>query len=161
MDSANIAPELEKLKSEPSLHLDSPLLDKTYDLVRQIFTPLRAVLIPRVPRVLLNPVSAEYFERTRKKAFGMSLAEVEQSQGAKDAWANAEDGLKELGDLLRQSGDGPFVMGQTPSYADLVIVSMFRFVERLGGDDFEKLMSFDRGFGTLYQACEKWLERDD
>ena len=61
--------------------------------------PLVPVLLPGVP-ALLNPVSEEYFQRTRKDRFGMSLADLERERGGDKAWGEARGPLSDLGKVL-------------------------------------------------------------
>jgi len=72
----------------------------------------RGVAIPKIPRNLLNPPSAEYLDRTRLARFGMSLPQLEKETGGDSAWEAAKPALKELGAILRAEG-GPFVLGKT------------------------------------------------
>ena len=121
MDSRKIAAELEKQYPRPSLHLDSPLLPKVEQCLGNVILPLRAVLLPPIPRNLLREPSVEYFERTREAKFGMPLRQFETDQGGDKAWEQATPNLKELGDILRAEG-GPFVLGKTGR----AVVSAFR-----------------------------------
>ena len=161
MDSLKIVPALETLQAEPSLHLDSPYVGKTQDAVNAAFGPLRPIGMPRIPVRLLNPVSAEYFNRTRTEQLGMTLPELEKSDKAINAWENAEPGLAALKALLHENGEGPYVMGETPSYADFIVVGFMHMCKKLGDDIFERMMAYDGSFPRLYKACEKWLKRDD
>ena len=111
MDSRKIATRLEHDYPSPSMHLESPLLAKVEELTPRIWVPVRAVWLPLVPD-LLNESSAEYFERTRKQSFGMSLSELKQKEGQDGAWVKVMPALKELGDLMEKEG-GPYLMGQT------------------------------------------------
>ena len=74
--------------------------------------PLRAVILPLIPRNILREPSAEYFERTREERFGMPLAQFEKEQGGNKGWEGATPYLKETGDILRAEG-GPFLLGKT------------------------------------------------
>lgn len=112
MDSRKIADVLEKEQPSPSLHLDSSILKKVEGLAPQCIMPLGPVFMPRIPRLLLNPRSAEYFERTREERFGMTLSQLEKEKGGEGAWKAAEPKWKELGTLLKAEG-GPFFMGKT------------------------------------------------
>ena len=112
MDSHNIAAALEKAHPSPSLHLDSDIVKKVQALVPECITPLAPVFLPRIPRLLLNPPSAEYFERTREVRFGMPLSQLEKEKGGESAWEAAEVKWRELGALLKAEG-GPFFMGKT------------------------------------------------
>lgn len=112
MDSRNIADVLEEKYPSPPLHLDSPIVKQVEGLVPECIIPLRPVYIPRVPRSVLNPPSAEYFHRTRTEASGMDLSQLEKEKGGDSAWKAAEPKWKELGALLEVE-EGPFFMGKT------------------------------------------------
>jgi hypothetical protein len=78
----------------------------------QLMLPLRPVIMPRIPRTILNPRSAEYFRKTRAKRFGMPLDEFEKSEeGGEKAWENVKPALEDVGTLLKQT-EGPFFMGK-------------------------------------------------
>lgn len=159
MDSAKIAPELEKRYPSPSLHLDSPILPQVEEALASIEKALLAVWMPQLPRVLLRPKSIDYFESTRAIRFGMPLPEFEKVKGGEAGWAAAKPGFDKMATLLKQNG-GPFFMGNTLSYADIIFVTYIHFAKRLNKQDFERLLSHDESFGKLYQACGKWLEKD-
>jgi len=161
MGSEKIAPELERLRPEPSLHVDDPMTEKATAAVGEFFGALVPLLLPRVPKRLLNPSSAEYFEETRKGWFGMPLSELEQSKGAKEAWEKAQPGAEKIKGLLKQRTEGPFVHGEQVTYADFIIVGSFEFIKLLGDDVYEKAMSLDPAFPKLYEACKPWLKRSD
>ena len=112
MDSRKIADVLEKAYPSPSLHLDSPILKKVEELMPQCGGALGPAFFPRIPRFVVNPPSAEYFERTRAAKFGMPLSKLEKEKGGESAWQVAEPKWKELAALLKAEG-GPFFMGKT------------------------------------------------
>ncbi|CAF9921931.1 MAG: hypothetical protein ALECFALPRED_001977 [Alectoria fallacina] len=159
-DSRKIADVLEKKNPSPSLHLDSPILKKVEELAPQCVMSLGPVFIPRIPRFMLNPRSAEYFERTREARFGMSLSQLEKEKGGESAWKAAEPKWKELGTLLKAEG-GPFFMGKTVSYADLIVVGALHCFAFGDGDMFQRVKDIEPAFLTLYDASKAWLERDD
>ena len=115
MDSRKIADVLEEAHPSPSLHLDSRILEKVEELIPQCLMPIGPIFFPRVPRFLLNPRSAEYFEHTRGASFGMPLSQLEREKGGENAWKAAEPKWKELTTLLKAEG-GPFFMGETGKY---------------------------------------------
>ena len=159
MGSREIAAELEKLHPSPSLHLDSPALPPVEALIpNAIVSPLRAVMMPKVPR-LLNPPSAEYFERTRAEKFGCPLEELAKKTSEDEAWKEAEPGIKELGSLLKKQG-GPFFLGETVTYADLFVVATLHFFKCIEGKLYEKMIGIEPAFAKLYDASKHWLERD-
>jgi len=113
MDSRAIASALERAHPSPSLHLDSPILPRVEAQILKIFPLIFPVLAARVPKELLNPSSAEYFERTRAKRFGVeSLAQLEREKGGEGAWRALEEPLREMGGILREEAGGPFFMGK-------------------------------------------------
>ena len=112
MDSPKIADALEKEYPSPSLHLDSAILKKVDELFPQCLMTLVPVFMPRVPRAMLSPASAEYFSRTTAERFGMDLSQLEKEKGGDSGWKAAEPKWKELGALLKAEG-GPFFMGKT------------------------------------------------
>jgi glutathione S-transferase len=110
MDSLKIAHELERRYPSPSLHLDDPIVDKVR--LAKIFEALIPHIMPKVPRVLLNPVSAEYYELTREEQFGMPLTLFEQEKATEECWEQAKGPIKGMSDLLKKNG-GPFFLGDT------------------------------------------------
>lgn len=164
MDSRKIAEALEKIKPEPSLHMDEgEMIDRTQATVLSVNVNLGAIGMPRVPEKLLNEKSAEYFYETRKKRFGMPLPDLAKSDRAKNAWENAAPHIQALADLLEEKKDGPYVLGKDPSFCDMIIGGFWVFVKKLdeGGDLFDKGMKMHDVFPRHYEAVKKWFEKDD
>lgn len=164
MDSRNIADALEILKPEPSLLLDSGYVERTQKAVLDVGGALAPICIPRVPELLLNPSSAEYFQRTRKDRFGMTLSELAKSDRAGEAaWEKAEPGIQELIKILHEHEEGPYVLGKTPSYADLILAGFWAFAKKLDqeGDVFGRGMKVDEAIPRHWEACQGFLARDD
>ncbi|KAI9741727.1 MAG: hypothetical protein M1834_000112 [Cirrosporium novae-zelandiae] len=159
MDSKAIATALEAKYPSKPLHLDSPILAKLEGLMPKHYQAMMAVLIPRVPRVILNEASIPYFEETRKEWYGMSLAEFEKVKGGEDAWVAGMEIFKEIAALLNET-KGPYFMGDEVSYADINLVAMFQFYKCAGDDVFDRLMAIDASFPALFKAAGPWLERD-
>lgn len=111
MDSWPIAHELEKQYPEPSLHLDDPIVVQIRDHIFKLLTPVVPHLIPKVGRIQTEK-SRPYFYETRKKAFGMSLDDLEKQNATEKCWEDAKAPAKEAGDLLRKN-NGPFFLGET------------------------------------------------
>ncbi|KAI9719512.1 MAG: hypothetical protein M1828_006219 [Chrysothrix sp. TS-e1954] len=160
MDSKKIAHALEeKYPTTPPLHLDSEVLPRVEALLPKIMGPLAPVFMPQVPTNILNPASAQYFEKTRAERFGMSLPELAKQKGGEQAWEAGREGIMEMAGILREKG-GPYVLGETPSYADFVVMGLMQFARRLNESDFKRLVDHDPAFMRLYDACAKWLEPD-
>ncbi|KAF2142241.1 uncharacterized protein K452DRAFT_271090 [Aplosporella prunicola CBS 121167] len=160
MDSAKIAPKLEELYPEPSLHLDSGYSEKLAQIFPEAVGALRFVLIPRVPGSLLNERSAEYFYRTRKENFGVPLDVLEKERGGEQAWEKAKAPLEKVAAMLKEN-DGPFFLGEQVCYADFVVVSVLQFCKRIGQDLYDRIVAIDKAYDDIYKASAKWLERDD
>ncbi|RDW68677.1 hypothetical protein BP5796_09334 [Coleophoma crateriformis] len=157
--SREIATVIEEYWPTPSVHLDSPYMEKidTFKFVG----PLATLLMPRNAQNILSPVSVEYFSRTRSARFGMTLDEFENSKPVDEVWANATKVLSELADMLKENPSGPFLMGKEVSYADFIVVGVFQFYKRAGQDIFDRAMAVDTALHALYDACEPWLKRDN
>jgi glutathione S-transferase len=163
MDSRNIADALEKLQPEPSLRLDSDYVERVQKAILAIGAALTPIMIPRVPEMLLTPASAEYFLRTRKERFGMSLPELAASEKAGEAaWEKAAPAIGELVGILRENEGGPFVLGEEASYADLIVAGYWAMAKKLDrGDVFGRAMGLDEAFPKHWEACQEFLQRDD
>ena len=109
MDSMAIAQELEKTYPSPSLHLSDPVVQRVVEMWGKITVPLRGVLMAKTPRNILNPVSVEYFERTRAERFGMPLLQLEREEGGEGAWREVEPTFRKSGGLLEASGGAVFL----------------------------------------------------
>lgn len=90
----------------------------------------------------------------------MSLDELEAKQGGEQAWEKSKPGFAEIAEALREI-DGPFYLGETVSYAGFVFASFLHFLKRTPGEkEFERLKECPEII-ALYEACSKWLERDN
>ena len=116
MDSEPIAQRLEREYPEPSLHLDWPVLkEKVFPHAMKIVSETRPIWMPKVPEILSDR-GAEYFHRTRKEWFGITLDEMLKTEGQEvERWDRVKPDGKALGDLLRESG-GPYFMGAEREY---------------------------------------------
>ncbi|KAM3086337.1 hypothetical protein ACMFMF_000288 [Clarireedia jacksonii] len=163
-DSEAIAHKLESLypaPEYPSLNLSSPNHERVQAIIPKFILPIRAVWMPRVPTVLLPERSAAYFNETREKTVGMPLSEYAKKEGGEEAWAKAEPGVKELADILKANGSGPFVEGDTPTYSDFIIVGLLHFLKVIDVKIYERVVGIDDSLAKVYDACKPWLKRDD
>jgi glutathione S-transferase len=159
MESFEIAKKLEELHPQPSLHLDSPYTKRILDFLPTLVGSVRPIFMPEVPKKFLPPRSAEYFMSTRKKSVGMSLEEY--AKQAPKAWEDAKPHVKTLSEMYREHEAGPFLMGKDVSFADFIVVGFLRMMDRLGIVDRFWEMDGGNELKAVYQACGKWLERDD
>lgn len=161
MDSFCIAQALEKFQPEPSMHLDNGYIEKIRKAAGMTLQALAPLAVPRVPELLLNKTSQDYFNEDRSKRFGMPLTEIHKTPDAMNAWESAQPGIEGLKALLHEN-DGPFIAGKEVCYADFILAGIWRFYERLDkdGDLFAKIMSFDNSFAEHLEACKPWMQRD-
>ena len=176
MDSKKIVGPLEQMFPEPSLHLDEDIVQKAESLVSPLFFKIHGVWMPKVPYNLLPPRSKEYFIKDRSETLGKPLEEYHKLNGGDEKWQDVKPAYEELGGLLRKNG-GPYFLGKTrktadnvhtdsswhfqASYADFYIVSFLQMLKVLDQAMFDRATSFDPAVKELYDACAKWLERND
>ncbi|KAF2491132.1 hypothetical protein BU16DRAFT_621782 [Lophium mytilinum] len=160
MDSFPIAEALEKAYPAPSLHLDWEKLPEVIEKINQLSEATTPWWKAKVPRNLLLPRSAEYFSRTRGQRYNMPLEQLEKELATEEKWVEVKPISGDLCALLKASG-GPYYKGTTPSYADFVTVGFLQCVKRADESVFEKLVGLEQELKKLYDACGKWLERDD
>lgn len=110
LESSKIVHELEKRYPTPSPKINDEVVQEVVDAVIQCMRNGPDVL-PKVPRVLLDPKSAEYFEQSRSQKFGMSLDQLQKEKGG-SSWDEAELGFKRATELLKENRDGPYFMGK-------------------------------------------------
>ncbi|KAL8996890.1 MAG: hypothetical protein Q9169_003701 [Polycauliona sp. 2 TL-2023] len=146
MDSKNIADRLEEKYPDPPLHLDSPQRAKMEALVPRLFMPLRG--------------SVPYFYASRAETYGIPLDQMDKELSGEKQWEEARPVLREIAALVEERG-GPFVHGREVSYADFIFVGALSLFKRLGEGVFERLVEMEPVLGALYEASEKWLEKDD
>jgi len=164
MDSRKIATKLEEMFPSPSVHLDSPTLERVEKVMPKLLDAIRPIFAPLVPQLLLNPRSKAYFEETRQKALGMPLSEYAEKYAAK-AYDAAVPPLKELAALLSEDTSGPYFLGREFSYADIVVASLLIMMDRLGvletlleNLDEKTRLLFVKFYGS--ETVAKCLQRD-
>lgn len=163
MDSQPIAAALEKLKPTPSLHLDAVDHAKLQDLAIGVMVTLSPLWLSVVHEQILRPGSVQYFKEDRERQLGgMSLRDYEKQHGD-GAFKAAEPGMQRLKDELttHKKDEGPFILGSTPTYGDLVVAALFEGMERVVPKVHERVISFDNSFRELHEACKPWCKRDD
>lgn len=161
MDSKSIATVLEEIKPEPSLHLDSPYVQRTQDTIRALFPALGANVLPLIPVNVLNQRSADYFNRTREKQYGMSLQDIYKSDKAgENAWKSAEPAIDDLRKLLGEK-EGPYVAGRTITYGDFILGGFWMFLKKIDEAGlFDRILACDRAFLDHWEAVKVYFERD-
>jgi glutathione S-transferase len=137
-----------------------------HHLFTRVFPAAAKLALPKTPAIL-DDAGAEYFHRTRKEWFGKPLDELCDDPEAE--WKTIEQEIAIVSDILsgRWSNPpgtvvertGPFFLGDTPSYADFILASLFQWFKTTDEQGFERLMALGKedSFRHLWNACEKWL----
>jgi len=116
--------------------------------------------MPTLQSNLLSDRSKEHFVQVSEQKYGKSFDQVMQEIGGEEAWIEALPSIHKLGEILEKNG-GPFVMGDTPSYGDFVIVGGLQFLKVVEEDFYNRFIKIKSAFEKLYDASRQWLERDD
>jgi len=136
-DSVLIAEYLEKTyPSSPSIFpnntigLQLPFSDALQPNLEALWT---FILPPS--GLKLNPPSVAYFRRTREATFGKTLEDlVPKGDDAVAQWAKLKDGLGKVDAWYAKSG-GPYLLGNTASWADIVVACYFIWMRIIWGED--------------------------
>ncbi|KAE8373516.1 hypothetical protein BDV26DRAFT_285039 [Aspergillus bertholletiae] len=165
-DSLPIATHLDQTFPSPPLF---PSGDASYALALGVIKLIANVtqkgyvlLIPKTAK-LLDPRGQEYFIKTRSVMFGKHLPEVypkEESEVQETIKAVKEE-MEPVARMLRgrPGKKGPFLEGENPGYADILIVSFLAWVEKVHGALFQELVSIGEGeVKALFDACLPWVE---
>lgn len=136
-----IAEYLEKTYPTPSFFPHNTIAFQSLfeDAVRGA-TQLKSQLRFAIPNIFLvvSPQSKDYFRRTREAAFGKSLEEIApQGDEAVAEWAAVKAGWGTIDSWYIKSG-GPFIMGDTISWADFVVGSWLIWARTIWGEDSQK-----------------------
>ncbi|TFK52681.1 hypothetical protein OE88DRAFT_1627746 [Heliocybe sulcata] len=113
---------------------------------------------------VLNEKSAVYFRQTRETTYGKKLEEFSPYGAVRDEhWAKTKTGFSTVAGWIKKSG-GTFVMGDTPSYADLSTAAWLLWVRQVrgaGSADFKAIQAWDGGFWGQYLASlDKYTKPD-
>lgn len=167
MDSLSIAKHLDKLYPSPPLFPSGDSTLALLEIVDKIMggmaPALRQLLPPKVPDKL-DQRGREYFIRTRTQAFGKPLSDLlpTDEKTLRDLWSLIESQMNMIILMLksRLGSTGPFFEGNTPSYADLFLVSNLAAFHNDDHDLWESMMALGDGeLRILWDACLPWITR--
>ena len=106
--------------------------------VEAVMTNLNALWpfsMPGTLNLIVDSESREYFHRTRTIMFGKDLRELTPKGEAWDAAIKElEKSFNAIDQWMLKSG-GPYVMGDTPSFADFVLAGFLKWTEPSVGKD--------------------------
>ena len=118
----------------------------------------------------LLPRSQEHWRRTREARFGVPIEEIapEGSEKRANLWKETMSGLAMINSWLSVEngpGEGSFVMGDQPSFADIAFASSLTWIKRILGEDSKEwyeVLNADGGrWKRLVVAFEKWETVDE
>ncbi|KDR69176.1 hypothetical protein GALMADRAFT_77653 [Galerina marginata CBS 339.88] len=122
--------------------------------------PLFEFILPEVT-LNLNPPSAEYFRRTREIEFGKTMEEV-LPKGEKGVaqWAEYKAGLGKVDAwYVKNGGKGPFLLGETPSWADVVVGGWTIWLRIVWGEDSRQWKDIKSWHGGRWNAILDSLKK--
>ncbi|KAH8091011.1 hypothetical protein BXZ70DRAFT_899021 [Cristinia sonorae] len=108
----------------------------------------------------LNERSSEYFRRTREKSLASRLEDVAPEGEVRDKWFEGlQDDMAKMAGWYRVGG-GPFIMGETLCYADMMIAGRLVWAKVLlwkDSKDWKRICAFDDGFwGKFMERFERY-----
>ncbi|KAJ3561973.1 hypothetical protein NP233_g9861 [Leucocoprinus birnbaumii] len=135
-----------------------------YDHFWQLMGPIFPILLPTALDIL-NPVSAEYFDRTRSAYFGKPLKEMApQGDERKEVWKKVEKSFETLDGWLNKSV-GPFFMGNTITFADFTVAAMLQGIKVCMGENSQEwrdVMTWHNGrWKALLESLEPYASTDN
>jgi len=110
----------------------------------------------------LHPSSQEYFRRTREKSFGKAIEDITpKGEVAVAQWAKFEEGMRNVDAwYVKNGGKGPFLLGETPSWADIVVASCLVWMRIVWGEDsqqWKEISSWNNGrWSGIVEAFKKY-----
>ncbi|RLL97329.1 hypothetical protein CFD26_104383 [Aspergillus turcosus] len=158
-DSFDIALYLDRLNPEgPRLFPPSTigLISAFNSQVDALFTQHVVLCVQGMP---FNPATAEESKATFAKRAGKERYEDLMITGEVRARTleSFQNALGELAKAYRRT-EGPFLDGDTPTYADFIVGSWLKFFKKTIAE-WEQLMSWHDGlWGDLHRALEKYAE---
>ena len=101
---------------------------------------MRPFIIPLVLPKLGTQRSEEYYRRARELTFGQKLEEMVPVGAERAAqWAKFRDGMSKIDECLgKTDSKGPFVMGDTISWADFFLSGYLMYFKIVWGEDSEE-----------------------
>ncbi|KAK0457237.1 uncharacterized protein EV420DRAFT_1549514 [Desarmillaria tabescens] len=124
----------------------------------QLLKAITPLLVPAANAVL-NPRSEVFFRKTREKAFGMTLEDMDpRGECREKQWALVERDLGEV-DKWIAKGDA-FVTGNVPTFADITVCGWmlsFRIIFGEDSPEWRDLSTWHDGrWGRLVRSFEKY-----
>lgn len=98
---------------------------------------------------ILSPATQAYFRRTREVSWGKKLEEIApQGKDKVVRWVNFRNGLGNVDEWFAMNGGGPFVMGDTLSWSDIILASELSWFRATWGEhssEWKDILSWHEG----------------
>ena len=139
-ESFLIAEYLEDTYPTPSIfpHGTKSLQHAFQNSIGEKLAFVRYFMLPCVLPKLGTQRSEEYFSRTKELSLGRPLKILEGAEKAKE-WAKFKDVMSNIDECIAKTdAKGPFVMGDTVSWADFFISAFLIYLKSILGEDSEE-----------------------
>ena len=149
-DSFLIAEYLEETYPTPSIfpHGTRSLQHAFLFSFEQTFAHIRPAVLPFILPVLGSQRSEEYYRRTKEISLGRPLT-VPVGAEKVEIWAKFRDNMSKIDECFAKTDTkGPFIMGDTISWADFFISAYLMFYKRICGENSEEwkdIVSWNEG----------------
>ncbi|KAH7233709.1 hypothetical protein BKA59DRAFT_488502 [Fusarium tricinctum] len=162
MDSYKIVDFIEEKYPEPSLHVGNPMQLRLRASMVGFMTQMVPIYVPGVAKKILGVKSIDFFLETREKDVGMPLYEYGE-KNSPGAYERAEPSAKEVTALLMENDSGPYFLGDTVSYTDFIWAGILLFFQRLGDDEYQKVLQTTgdpKVHEKFLEALKPWTQRN-
>ncbi|KAM0346331.1 hypothetical protein ACHAPU_005762 [Fusarium lateritium] len=162
MDSYKIVDLLEEKYPEPSLHLNDPMQTRLRASMVRFMTQMTPIYVPGVAKNIIGDKSVDFFLATREEDVGMPLYEY-GDKNSPGAYERAAPFAKEITELLKENASGPFLLGDSVSYADFIWAGILLFFQCLGDKEFQEVLKAT-GDAEVHEkfldALKPWTQRN-
>lgn len=161
MDSTPVSQFIEKTYPDPPVPLTSELGKEVEAKSRSVVG--KAFYISIMPREIniLSPRAQEFYRRTREATLGHKLEDLLDPEREEQIWKSLSDSISEISELMKTNkADGPFILGENPSYTDFFIAGSLQAAKTVHEDVFQRITQYP-GFKDIYEACLPYMDRKD
>jgi glutathione S-transferase len=161
MDSPAIVKFLETTYPNPPLPLTSELGQEIETKARSAIGPAFRISITPREHLILSPRSQEYFRAKSETLLGCKLEDLMNEEKEEKAWEGVKEKMKELSGLVMTNKEqGPFILGDCPSYTDFFIAASLQSARTVDESVFQRCVAHP-GFKMIYEACLPWMDKRD
>ncbi|KAG8870678.1 hypothetical protein FRB97_009470 [Tulasnella sp. 331] len=156
VDSSVIAEYLDETYPEhPIFPADSKALQSVFVMwiKTNIYPLVGRLIVSSIPDILASEREKQYFRDAQKRIFGKDINDVcPKGEIRQKVWQQLGQQFDTLDEHLSRNRSGDFVMGETVSYADMVLVALFLWMKNSpsgGQRDGEE-------FKTVWDVMKSW-----